>query len=132
MVKSNHIPNITITGQIFDLLEKCLDAGISEWNYWNMTLAEITRYIESYNRIRQQKAKEIAINNYILADLIGQSIGRIYKGTYPSIQEAYPSLFQDDAEYNDTIQQQKDEASIRNFINFANAYNKKIGGEIEQ
>jgi len=73
-----------------------------------MTLGEINRYIHSYNRRERQRAKEIAINNYILADLIGASVGRIYKGNFPPIQEVYPSLFGEEIENSETLQEKKD------------------------
>ena len=93
-----------------------------------MTLAEITRYIKSYNRKKKQQAKEIAINNYILADLVGSSIGRLYKGTFPKIQEVYPSLFEEGDEVDEAIQEKKDQISAQRFLKFAQAYNKNYGG----
>lgn len=93
-----------------------------------MTLAEIRRYIESYNRRAKRKAKEIAINNYILADLMGASIGRLYKGTFPKIEQVYPSLFGEDDNVDEAIQEKKDELSVQRFLQFAQAYNKKNYG----
>lgn len=95
-----------------------------------MTIGEIERYIQSYNRRKRNQAKITAINNYILADLIGASIGRLYKGTYPKIEEVYPSLFRDSELTEEAEQDRRDEISVRNFMNFAKAYNQKfIGGE---
>ena len=72
-----------------------MDYGLTEYEFWDMTLAEIIRYIESQKRKQLIQAKEKASFDYIQAELIGRSISRIYSAsaTYPAIEEAYPSLF---------------------------------------
>jgi hypothetical protein len=74
-----------------------------------MTIGEIHRRIEAYNKAKRRKEKETAINNYILADLIGASVGRLFKGNYPAIEEAYPSLF---AEETKSEAERKQELSV--------------------
>jgi hypothetical protein len=50
---------------IYKYLMIALDCGITEEYFWNMTIAEINRRIESYNRIKKQEAKEKAAFDYI-------------------------------------------------------------------
>ena len=108
-------------------LEIALDYGIDETNYWNMTLAEVIRAIESKKRKQKLQAQERASYDYILADLIGRSISRIYSSSskMPTIQEVYPSLF-DTAEIEEQKQQKQMELSVLRFKMFAQSHNNKI------
>lgn len=91
-----------------------------------MTLAEITRAIESKKRVMKQEAQQRAVNDYILADLIGRSVARIYSSTakMPEVAEAYPALFDTD-KIEEEKQKQKDELTILRFKQYANFHNKK-------
>ena len=114
---------------VYKWLDSALDMGISEHDFWNMTIAELTRAMRSKNRIRKQKAQEKASYDYILADLIGRSIGRIYSSstTIPEISEAYPSLF-DDKEIEEKKAAKKAELSALRFKQFAESHNKRFQG----
>lgn len=92
-----------------------------------MTLAELIRAIDSKKRVEVQKAKEKACYDYILADLIGRSIARVYSSSanLPHISEVYPSLF-DNEEVEEQRQQKKDEMSAIRFKQFAQSFNKKF------
>lgn len=92
-----------------------------------MTLAELERAIESKRRIEKLRAQEKASFDYILADLIGRSVGRIYSSStkIPEISEVYPSLF-DAKVFEDKKQEKKAELSALRFKQFANSYNKKF------
>lgn len=92
-----------------------------------MTLGELQRAIDSKARIRKLEAQEKATYNYILGDLIGRSMARIYSSsaTYPAISEVYPTLF-DSEEINQKKQEQKMELSILRFKLFAKSYNDKF------
>ena len=72
-----------------------MDYGIKESEFWEMSIDELIRAINSKKRIIKQKAQERANFDYILADLIGRSIGRLYSNqmSLPEISEAYPNLF---------------------------------------
>ena len=102
-----------------------MDYGISERDFWEMTFAEINRAIAS----KQRQEKRQASFDYILADLIGRSVSRIYNSTnkMPALYEAYPSLFDKEAE-EEKIQEQKDEVSAIRFRQFARSYNEKFKG----
>lgn len=105
--------------------------GISEHDFWNMTIAEFDRALESKRRVEKRKAQEKASFDYILADLIGRSIGRIYSSStkLPELAEAYPSLF-DTKEIEEHKQQKRNELSALRFKQFANFHNNKINKEV--
>lgn len=109
-------------------LETALDFGIDELSFWGMTLAEVNRAINSRIRIEQRKAREKASYDYILADLIGKSIARIYNSnaTFPSIEEVYPTVFNAE-EVKEKKEERKAELSALRFKLFAEAYNRNRG-----
>ena len=80
-----------------------------------------------FQKIEQQKQASF---NYILADLIGRSISRLYNSSnkMPTIAEVYPTLF-----YNEQIeqaaQQRKTDLSVLRLKQFAQFHNSKIKGE---
>ena len=94
-----------------------------------MTLAELTRAIDSKKRIRKQEAQEKASMDYILADLIGRSIGRIYSSSanMPDISAVYPSLF-DSKEIEEVKSKKQAELSAIRFKQFANIHNNRFKG----
>ena len=96
-----------------------------------MTLAELDRAIASKRRMEKMRAQEQASFDYILADLIGRSVGRIYSSAtkLPEISEAYPSLF-DSKVFEEKKQEQKAELSALRFKQFANFHNKKYKEEV--
>ena len=92
-----------------------------------MTLAEINRAANSKIRMTKIEDEKKASFDYILADLIGRSISRVYNSSnkMPSLSEAYPSLFSKEEEV-ETIQQKKNELSALRFKQFANSHNKRF------
>lgn len=73
------------------------------------------------------QAQEKASFDYILADLIGKSVARIYSSSnsIPEISEVYPSLF-DSKEIQEKRQAQKAELSALRFKLFAKSYNDRF------
>lgn len=94
-----------------------------------MTLAELERAIASKRRMEKARAKERASFDYILADLIGKSISRLYSSSanIPDISAVYPSLF-DAEEAAEKKQELNNELSALRFKQFANSYNNKFKG----
>lgn len=92
-----------------------------------MTLAELERLMDSKVRVKKRKAQEKASYDYVLSDLIGRSIARIYSSsaTMPEISEAYPTLF-DSKEIEEQKSAKKAELSAIRFKLFAEAHNNKI------
>lgn len=112
---------------IYKWLDNALDYGISENDFWNMTLSELTRAIESKKRIDKARLQEKANFDYILANLIGKSISRIYSSSnkMPDISEVYPTLF-DSKEVEEKKQEKRDELSALRFKQFADSFNSKF------
>lgn len=92
-----------------------------------MTLAELERYFESRKRVEKARAQEKASFDYILADLIGRSISRVYSSgnTIPDISTVYPTLF-DNKEIEEKRAQANLELSALRFRLYANNHNKKF------
>lgn len=91
-----------------------------------MTFAELDRMLSSRKRVLKAQAQEKASLDYILADLIGRSVGRIYSSSarYPDIASVYPSLF-DNEEIKAKQAERNLELSALRFKRFADSYNKK-------
>lgn len=122
------------------MLISSLDSGITEFDFWEMTPAEIVRAIESKNRIKKLEAQEKASYDYIQANLIIKGISIVLgdKSSLPKIEEVYPSLFDDIAkEQEKKIQEQKANLSALRFRQFAQSYNtnfknKEVRKEINE
>ena len=109
------------------MLNNALDYGLKESEFWEMTLAELDRYVESQKRLVKYKAREKATFDYILATSIGLAVGRSFSGSdedFPEIHEIYPSLF-DGKDREAEKQERKDELSALRFKQFANFHNDK-------
>lgn len=92
-----------------------------------MTIAELERALASRRRVLKRDAQERASYDYILADLIGKSIARIYSSAnnMPEISAAYPTLF-NSKEIEEKKQAQKAELSAIRFKQFAQSYNTRF------
>lgn len=100
--------------------------GLEEAKFWEMTVAEIQRYLEGAAWRLRTKAQF----DYVLADLIGVSTARIVaKGaSFPSIVEVYPSLFEEEM----AVQQKEEQAMIQSqnrFLEFALKHNARMAEE---
>lgn len=73
--------------------------------------------------------QERASFDYILADLIGRSVSRIYNSSnkMPEIDKVYPTLF-DSKEASEQKKTKKAELSALRFTLFADSYNKRFKG----
>lgn len=110
------------------LLEQALDIQISEFDFWEMTIEEINRRIESYNRTHKEQMREKAYFDYQLAELIGISVARVFDAEIkmPETYKVYPSLFEEPKE-----EQPKPDVSMMRFLQYATNHNLKykIRGE---
>lgn len=111
---------------IYKWLDSALEYGITEFDFWNMTIAEVQRAVNAKIKVRKLEAQEKASYDYILADLIGRSVARIYSSSnrMPDISEYYPTLF-DSQEVEEKKQAKKAELSALRFKQFANSFNKR-------
>ena len=91
-----------------------------------MTITELIRRVESAKRVEKTRAQEKASFDYILADLIGRSIARVYSSAakLPEINEVYPALFESQ-QIEERKQQKRDELSALRFKLFAKSFNER-------
>lgn len=91
-----------------------------------MTIAELLRAVASKKRLFKAEEQKKATYDYILADLIGKSVSRVYNSanTMPEIQEVYPKLF-NSKEIEEKKAEYKAELSAARFRQFAQLHNKK-------
>lgn len=97
-----------------------------------MTPGEISRAIESKNRLIKLETQEKASYDYIQATLIikGISICLGDKSAFPTIQDAYPGVFDELVEkHEDKLQEQKTELSTLRFKQFAQSYNERFNNK---
>ena len=92
-----------------------------------MTYAELERAMLAKRKLLKLEMQQRASYDYILADLIGSSIARLYSSsaTMPEISAAYPTVF-DNKEYEEARQEKQDELSALRFKLFAESFNKKF------
>lgn len=83
-------------------------------------------------RRREQEAQEKATYDYILGDLIGRSLARIYNSEnhYPEIYEAYPSIF-DKEKIEYARQEELNRQTAERLQRFMESFNSKKEGKIE-
>lgn len=110
------------------MLDNALDYGITEADFWDMTIAEIHRAVNSKARIIKKEAQERAIYDYIQAKLIVKGVAKVLgdKANYPTLEEAYPGVFDDVIEESKAkAQEHKMKLSALRFKQFAQSYNNK-------
>ena len=85
---------------------------------------------KSKQRTTITESKERAMFDYLLADLIGKSVSRIYSNSarMPELYEVYPSLFERE-DIEEKKQEQRDTLSALRFKQFAQSYNKRFKKE---
>ena len=112
-----------MTGYILDLRTKSLIAGVREADFWEMTVGETVRAIEAYN----ERRKDEAFFAYSNAMATGLFIGSIFTSNAPpTLSDIYPDLFPPEEE-KEAEEEKRMADSAANFINFANAFNRKFG-----
>ena len=104
--------------------------------FWEFSIAQIGSYFKKYVEHEKQKITREATFNYILADLIGSSVGRLIskKSKFPEIHKVYPSLFEEEIvkdAVEEAKQRAKTEASIARMYKFAHAHNRKWDAKTE-
>lgn len=112
------------------MLDNALDIGISEREFWDMTIGELERLSDSYKRRETIRLKEKARLDYNLAILIGRAFGASEQNPFPDIYEIYPSIFADEIErIEEERQLQQAQISAIRFIQFAESHNKRFTEE---
>lgn len=99
--------------------DECLKAGVREIEFWDMTIGEAVRAYDAVREIR----KDMAYFAFTNAMAVGGFIASMFsKHQPPTIHDIYPELFPIDEEAEEEARMKRSEA---NFINFANAFNKR-------
>ena len=116
------------------MLDNALDWGISEHDFWNMTLGELDRYIDSKKRQEEHRLKERATMDYTLALLIGRAVqGSSEENPFPDLYEVYPTLFfEEHKQKEETEADRLSELSALRFIQFAESFNSKFDKEANE
>lgn len=123
----SHSPLFSFTDYIFQLLDLSLDLGIDEFTFWEMNLEELIRAITSKQRTKRKEAEEKAMSDYLLADMIGRSVARVYSSDakMPEIYDVYPTLFNKD-EIEEARERHRMEESLKKFKDFAVSFNERF------
>ena len=112
------------------MLDNALDWGITEHEFWNMTIAELERKTASCSRLQKHKAKERATFDYTLAMLIGRAFGASEEHPFPDLFDVYPELFKDDVKKREEAESARQaKLSAIRFMQFAQSFNKKFAEE---
>lgn len=112
----------------FNLLDKCMEIGMTENEYWNSTYGEVKRYVEAYSKRSNNKLKEKLSINHNLGDLIGLSIARLLDkdSKYPDLYEMYPELFKDELKLKEENDKKNTLERIKQNMNaYGNYYKNK-------
>lgn len=118
------------------LLQQCMEIGMSEKEFMNSTLKQVTRYAQSYQVREKNKLEQQAMMDYTLASLFRISVAScLAKGVeYPSLVQAYPFLKETSktTEQDDTIgadgmtaEEREIEFNRLKMMEWAEAMNKK-------
>lgn len=116
------------------MLDNALDLGIYEQDFWNMTIGELDRLVNSRQRVEKHRAKERATFDYTLAMLIGRAVtGSDEEHPFPDLYDVYPKLFEEEKQKieEERSAQQAQLSAIR-FIQFAESFNKKFAEEANE
>ena len=94
MADNNELEPITFSQHMDKLLESCMQIGMSEEEFMNSTLKQVTRYAETYQHKQRARLEEQAYLDYTLASLFRIGVAScIAKGVeYPSFYDAYPFI----------------------------------------
>lgn len=112
---------------IYKYLETALDYGLKEFEFWDMTFAELTRYFESRKRVEEKRLQEKASFDYIQAQLITRGISCLFSSSaqMPKVYEVYPTLFEAEI-IKQNEANKRVELSAARFKQFAETHNKKF------
>ena len=111
------------------MLDRALDYEITEERFWEMTIAEVRREVASKIRIHRYQMQEKATYDFILAQLITKGVSKVLgdKSDYPTIEQAYPGVFEDVIEERKAkAEEQRMNLSALRFKQFAQSYNKSF------
>lgn len=116
------------------MLDSALDWGITEFTFWEMTIEEVRRAVDSKRRVKKYEDREKAYFDYTQALLITKGMAKAMGGSkadYPTLEDAYPEIFKEDTtEYQAKVEEQKIILSALRFKQFTQSFNKKFNKEV--
>lgn len=119
--------------QLEELLATCLEGGMAEETFWDLSVAEIRRWLTAWEKREKRSIQRTARESYALATMIGAAVSKVLGGSqFPDIETFYPSLFTEDKpaeEKKEPEMDAKTAASVANIMNFARAWNRKKEAE---
>ena len=122
--------SINVVKILDDYLLVCLELGLTESQFNSMTLAEVKRYIDTYEKKRTRELKEQAMIEYITCDLMATSIGRLLSKDvkYPTFIDAFSNLFtkEEIEQFEEEQARAKREATIERLKAMAQAHNDRF------
>lgn len=110
------------------MLQPAINVGLKESEFWEMTKAEIERYLEG----AVWRYKTQAQFDYTLANLFGTAMASILdsKVSFPTIESVYPNLFEKEKQEKQLTEEEvRMTNSQNNFLAFAKAHNAKMRKE---
>lgn len=115
-----------MTDTVWQMLQPAINVGLTEFDFWRMTVAEVQRYVDgAVWRMRTQ-----AQYDYTLANLFGISVSRVMSNEveFPPIEDVYTNLFEKPSE--EEVQAKKEEVATINstnrFMEFALKHNAAV------
>lgn len=121
---------MSVVKMLDDYLLACLELGLTESQFNSMTLAEVKRYIDTYEKMRTRQLKEQAMIEYITCDLMATSIGRLLSKDvkYPTFIDAFSNLFtkEEIEQFEQEQERAKREATIERLKAMAQAHNERF------
>ena len=122
---------MSLTEMAWELLQPAINLGLDESDFWDMTIAELGRWIDGATWRMKNKARF----DYQLADLIGISMSRLISegADFPNIEEVYPNLFEaeKDKEEQPIVKDDIMTISQNRFLAFAQAHNARMQKGVE-
>ena len=137
MADKDELNEDTTFSQYMDkLLQQCMEIGMTEAEFMNSTLKQVTRYAQSYQVREKNKLEQQALMDYTLASMIRIGFAScIAKGVeYPSLAQAYPFIndMSNNAEQDNTVgadgmtaEEREIERNRLKMMEWAEAMNKK-------
>ncbi len=114
--------------ELFTKLQKeTIRCGIDPIQFWDYTIGELKLIVDNYVEDRNNEIKEKFAYSYNNAALIASFVCRGLNGDrLPPIHEIYPNMFVDEEKVNEEKQNKMLSLYKEQFIDFANARNKKL------
>lgn len=108
-----------------------LDCGMTPNEFWEYSVAEIYDYIESYERVKKQKTKEMISFGYMLSGLIMEhyAAASSEKNEVSFPWERYPDLFCKEKEY---YEKERAISELENYKKKRQAFADRVNQRMKQ